>query len=98
MKKKIGNFWATARSETEYRLRQLCGRPSPLKRFVTVLILGSVLAIANLYLVVSSIYNIGKRDAEQEFMKLQHIETLKLQQKQSSDSINIQNQKAYEYE
>ncbi len=96
MKKKIGNFWATVRSETEYRLRRLCGRPSPLKRFVTVLILGSVLAIANLYLVVSSIYNIGKRDAETEFMKLQHIETLKLQQQK--DSINIQNQKAYEYE
>jgi hypothetical protein len=96
MKKKIGNFWATARSETEYRLRRLCGRPSPLKRFVTVLILGSVLAIANLYLVISSIYNIGRKDAEQEFMKLQHIETLKLQQQK--DSINIQNQKAYEYE
>jgi hypothetical protein len=94
MKKKIGNFWETARSEIEYRLRRICGRPSPLKRFVTVLILGSVLAIANLYLVISSIYNIGKRDAEQEFMQLQHIETLKLQ----SDSINIQNQKAYEYE
>jgi hypothetical protein len=98
MKKKTGNFMEAVRSGIEYRLRRLCGRPSPLKRFISILVIGGAMTVANIYLVVSSIYNIGRKDAETEFMELRHIETLKLQQKQSSDSINIQNQKAYEYE
>jgi hypothetical protein len=92
-KKKIRDFLSNAWDEIEYRLRLLCGRPSPMKRFITVLIIGIAMSIGYFWLVVSSIYNIGKRDAEREFLRLQHIETLKLQ----SDSINSSNSKNYEY-
>jgi hypothetical protein len=85
----LTNAW----DEIEYGLRLLCGRPSPMKRFIAVLVIGGALAAANLYFVVSSIYSIGKRDAEREFLRLQHIESLKLQ----SDSINNSNSKSYEY-
>lgn len=93
LKKKIKNFLTNAWDEAGYRLRLLCGRPSPMKRFIAVLVVGGALATANLYFVASSIYNIGKRDAEREFLRLQHIESLKLQ----SDSINNSNSKSYEY-
>jgi hypothetical protein len=93
MKKEIGNFMAAARSGVEYRLRLLCGRPSPLKRFVAVLVIGGVLTVANIWLVATSIYNIGRRDAEADFMELRHIETLKLQR----DSIDNLNLNEYEY-
>jgi len=85
MKKKINQF----HREIEYRLKRLCGQPSPKKRLVTVLVIGVVLAVANIWFLVSSIYNIGKNDAEKELMKLQHtcteqrrsIERLELQKK-----------------
>jgi hypothetical protein len=93
IKNKIRDFLSNAWDEIEYGLRLLCGQPSPMKRFITVLIIGVALTVVHLYFVVSSIYNIGKRDAEREFLRLQHIETLKLQ----SDSINSSNSKSYEY-
>jgi len=79
----------------KYRLKQLCGRPSPVKRLVSVLVICSVFAVANIYFVVRSIYSIGKNDAEKELIKLQHIERLNFQQ---NDSINQIKQKMYEYE
>ena len=85
MKEKIKEFLINAWDEIEYRLKCLCGQPTPMKRFIAILIIGGTLAVANIYFVVSSIYNTGKRDAEKEFMELQHIESLKLQ---NSDSIN----------
>ena len=51
-----------------------------------VLIIGGTLAIANIYLTVRSIYNIGKRDAQREFMKLQ----------QKQDSMYILKQEEYD--
>jgi hypothetical protein len=97
IKSKIMDFLSNVGYEIEYGLRLLCGRPSPMKRFITVFVIGGALAAANLYFVVSSIYNIGKHDAEKEFLRLQHIETLKLQPKSKKDSINNSNSKNYEY-
>ncbi|GHT41995.1 hypothetical protein FACS189437_09560 [Bacteroidia bacterium] len=97
MRKKIKEFLINAWDEIEYRLRLLCGKPTPMKRFVMVLIIGGALALANIYFVVSSIYNMGVNDAKKQFLEVQHIETLKLQQSKK-DSINILNQKEYEYE
>jgi ABC-type lipoprotein release transport system permease subunit len=96
MKKKIIEFLTNAWDEMQYALRLLCGKPTPLKRFIMVLIIGGALAVANIYLVVSSIYNIGKRDAEKEFLELQHIETLELQKQK--ESINNSNLNKYEYD
>ena len=84
------NAW----DETQYRLRLLCGKPSPIKRFIAVLIIGGALAVANIYFVFTSIYNIGKEDAKMEYLKLQHLEALKLQQQKDS----IQSIRNYESE
>ena len=84
MKEKIKNSLINAWDEFTYGIRQLCGKPTPLKRFVIVLVISGILSIAYICILVSSIYNIGKRDGEKRFMELQHIETLKLQQKQDS--------------
>ena len=83
---KIKEFLVNVWDEVEYCLRLMCGKPTPMKRFIVVLIIGGALAVANIYFVVSSIYNIGKRDAEKEFLQLQHIETPELQY--LKDSIN----------
>lgn len=84
MKQKAGNLMANIKADIEYGLRRLCGRPSPLKRFIVVLVIGGVLTVANIYIVVNSVYNIGKRDVQKEFIELQHIEAPKLQQRKDS--------------
>ncbi|MDR0873131.1 MAG: TraL conjugative transposon family protein [Prevotellaceae bacterium] len=94
LRTKIRDFLTNAWYEIKYRLRLLCGRPTPMKRFVTVLVIGGALAVANIYFVVSSIYNMGVSDAKKQFLEVRHIETLKLQK----DNINILNQTEYEYE
>ncbi|MDR1895417.1 MAG: TraL conjugative transposon family protein [Prevotellaceae bacterium] len=97
MKTNIGNHLADIWGELCYGLRWLCGKPSPLKRLITVLVLAVGLGGANIYLVVSSIYNMGKNDARKAFLELQHIESLELPQK--NDSINYKlKSKEYEYE
>jgi hypothetical protein len=81
MKMKINEFQTKAWCKIEHRLKRICGRPSPMKRLVTVLVIGVVLAFVNVWFLISSIYNIGKNDAEKELMNLQHIERLELQKK-----------------
>lgn len=93
MKTRAGDFLANLQNEIRYCLRQLCGKPSPMKRLIAVLLIGGALAVANIYFLVSAIYNIGRRDAEIEFIKLQY-EMLKLQQKENS--INILEQHEYD--
>jgi hypothetical protein len=78
IRKKVVEFMSDVWGEIEYGLRCLCGRPSPVKRFIAVLTVGGVLAAANIYFVANSIYNMGKRDAEKKFLELQHIEPVEL--------------------
>jgi hypothetical protein len=92
LKSNIKKFLYKVWDRIDDGLRRICGRPTPMKRFLTVLCIGSALAVANIYFVVSSIYNMGKRDAEMKFLELQHLETVKLK----NDSINFLNQKKYE--
>jgi hypothetical protein len=94
MKTNIRNQLTDIWDEFCYGLRRLCGKPSPLKRLVTVLVLAVGLGGANLYLIVSSIYNIGKRDARKEYMKIEHIKQAEL--KHSNDSINQLKKQLYE--
>ena len=96
MRNKMVEFLVAAWDEITYGLRCACGKPTPMKRLIIVLIIGGLLSIAYIYTLVSSIYDIGKQDAETEFMELQHIEVLKLQSE--NDSINILNEIEYEYE
>jgi hypothetical protein len=86
LRKRIVEFVSDTWDEIGYGLKCLCGRPSPMKRFIMVLAVGGVLAAANIYFVANSIYNMGKRDAERKFLELKHIEAVELPY--SKDSIH----------
>ena len=62
--------------ELSWGVRRLCGKPSPMKRFVMVLIIGGALGTAFLYTFVDAIYSIAKNDAKKEFLELEHIKRL----------------------
>jgi len=96
MKEKIRNFLINIWDKITYRLKYACERSTPKKRLLIVLVIGGILSIVSIYTLVSSIYSINKRDVEGEFMKLRHIKTLELQKQENS--INILNQKEYDYE
>jgi hypothetical protein len=93
MKKKIREFLINAGYAIEHRLKLLCGKPSPMKRFIIVMVISGTLCIAFFYTLVSSIYNIGKHDTEQ-MMHIEHIKRLEM--KNSNDSINLLKHKMYE--
>lgn len=78
----------------DYGLRRMCGELTPEKRLITILAMCVFFGIGSIYMTVSSIYNIGKRDAEQKYLELEHIKRLELQH--SNDSIKQLNQKQYE--
>ena len=84
MKEKINEFQTKVGHEIQQRLKRLCGRPSPMKRLVFVIVVCVVLAVVNIWFLFSSIYNIGKNDAEKELMKMQHIEMLELRKRKES--------------
>ena len=65
-KMKLKQTWDDVRDEIAYSLHCLCEKLSPVQRFIIVLILFVSLSIACIYIVVSSVYSIGKRDAEKE--------------------------------
>jgi hypothetical protein len=94
MKTTITNHLTDIWDELGYGLRRLCGKPSPLKRLITVLVLAVGLGGTNIYLIVSSIYSIGKRDTEKKYLEIEHIKQLELQQK--SDSIHQLKKQLYE--
>ena len=81
MRKKIKDFLENVWNSITYGLKDLCGRPSPMKRFIAVLIVGGVLAIVSIYTLVSSIYSIG-HDAKKEFIELQHLKNVNYEYEQ----------------
>jgi hypothetical protein len=83
---KIKEKFTALQNWIDYGLRCLCFRLSPAGRMISSVLLLVFFGIASIYITVSSIYRIGKRDAEEEFLKVEHIRQLELQQK--SDSIN----------
>ena len=74
-------------------LRRMCGRLTPGGRLAVILTMLLSFSILSVYMAVSSIYNMGRRDAEKEMIEIEHIREINLRQKQ--DSIN--NFKYYEY-
>ncbi len=72
---KLSNLW----ENIDYGLRILCGKPSPVKRFIAVLIVGGALSIAYIYMLAGSIYDMGRRSAELEHLKIDHIQQIELQ-------------------
>jgi hypothetical protein len=99
MKKRIFDFFINICCEVEYRLRRLCETTSPKKRLAGVLVIGSLLCIVFIYILTSSILNIGKEDESNKFMQIRHIQPLELQTTDNEELLfNNFNTEEYEYE
>ena len=66
------------------KLRRMCGRITPGKRLAVILLMFVFFGGMSIYITVSSIYNIGKRDGQR--LQIENIRQLPLQQ--ANDSIN----------
>ncbi|GHU84040.1 hypothetical protein FACS189415_7610 [Bacteroidia bacterium] len=53
----------------EWKLKQLVGRPSPLKRLVVVTAVCAAFGIANLYVLYCAVYEAGENNALKEVPK-----------------------------
>jgi hypothetical protein len=80
LKETLADVWG----ELTYGIRWFCLRPSPGVRLSVIIVLFVVLSATNIWFVVSSIYNAGKRDARKEFLKIEHAGKLELQHKADS--------------
>ena len=67
-------------------LRRMCGRITPGKRLAVILGMFFFFGGLSIYITVSSIYNIGKRDGRR--LQIEHIKQYPLH---DSDSINLLN-------
>lgn len=67
-------------------LRGILGRLTPDRRIILVIAMFLVFGGLSIYMTFSSIYNFGKNKAEK--MRIEQIESLKLQVEQQRDSIN----------
>ncbi len=67
-------------------LRRMCGRITPGKRLAVILVMFLFFGGLSIYITVSSIYNIGKRDGRR--LQIEHIKQYPLH---DSDSINLLN-------
>jgi len=95
-KSKTKIFLTNAWGEFKYNLGYCLGQLTPARRFMLVLIFGGVLGTAYVCILYKAVYNMGKRDAEKEFLEIRHIERLNFQSKQNS--INFLNQEEYDNE
>ena len=68
-------------------LRRMCGRLTPGGRLTVILTMLLTFSFLSIYMTVSSVYNMGKRDAEKEMMEIEHIRDLNLR-RERKDSIN----------
>lgn len=61
------------------KLRSFCGEITPEKRLVVIVIFLLIGTIANLYFTFSAVYNLGHKDAEKDFIEVEHIKQLELE-------------------
>ena len=80
------NYIGKVRDWADDRLRRMCGRITPGKRLAVILVMFFFLGGLSIYITVSSIYNIGKRDGRR--LQIEHIKQSPLH---DSDSINLLN-------
>ena len=62
------------RDLAERKLRGLCAGLSPKKRVMTVVVLASLFAVGNFYMIFRAIYDIGREDARQEVIEIELLE------------------------
>lgn len=70
------NYIGKVRDWADDRLRRMCGRITPGKRLAVILVMFFFLGGLSIYITVSSIYNIGKRDGRR--LQIEHIRQLPL--------------------
>lgn len=72
------------------RLRRMCGRITPGKRLAVILVMFFLFGGLSIYITVSSIYSIGKRDGQR--LQIEYIRQYPLH---GSDSINLTKRPEY---
>ena len=80
------NYIGKVRDWADDRLSRMCGRITPGKRLAVILVMFFFFGGLSIYITVSSIYNIGKRDGRR--LQIEHIKQYPLH---DSDSINLLN-------
>ena len=91
IKKKL----TAVRDWLEDGLRSLLGRITPDGRIIVILVMLFVFGTGSIYMTVSSIYNMGKKNGQQQ-MEIEHIKRLELEHKQEADSVKQLNDFNYE--
>jgi len=94
MQLKIKEFIKGATDEILFSIRCLCGKPSPMKRLIMVVVAGSVMGIVSICILVSSVYHIGYTNAQKEIPEINFIRQFHLK----NDSINLLKQQLHDYE
>lgn len=84
------NYIEKVQDWADNRLRRMCGRITPGKRLVVILVMFFLFGGLSIYITVASIYNIGKRDGQH--LQIEHIKQIPLH---DSDSINLLNRPEY---
>lgn len=56
------------------RLRGLCDRLTPRQRAVAVIVMASLFALVNFYMIFRVIYDIGREDARQDIIRITPLE------------------------
>ncbi|MDR1202214.1 MAG: TraL conjugative transposon family protein [Tannerellaceae bacterium] len=79
----------------EDRLRSIVRPLSPDARVIVILIMLLLFSGLSIYMTVSSIYNMGKKNGQQQ-IQIEHIKRLELEHTQKTDSINHKNNFNYE--
>ena len=87
------NYIGKVRDWADDRLRRMCGRITPGKRLAVILVMFFFLGGLSIYITVSSIYNIGKRDGRR--LQIEHIRQLPLHGNDTTKSINPLNRPQY---
>ena len=80
------NYIEKVRDWADDRLRRMCGRITPGKRLAVILVMFFFLGGLSIYITVSSIYNIGKRDGRR--LQIEHIRQLPLHGNDTTKSID----------
>ena len=84
------NHIEKVRDWADDRLSRMCGRITPGKRLAVILVMFFFFSGLSIYITVSSIYNIGKRNGQR--LQIEHI---KQYPQHDSDSINPLNRPEY---
>jgi hypothetical protein len=84
-KKTLSSF----RNCMKQRIIQTCTSLSRDARVLITLILFLGLGGGSIFITIRSIYNIGRKNAEKEFMEVEHIKRLELEQKDSLNTFKI---------